>query len=460
MKKNNQLTTQSISKLIQQIAIPASVGFFFYTMFNVVDTYFAGLISTEALAALSLSFPVFFIIIAMGSGLSTGTTAVIATALGAGNHKQARLYAIQGIAFGVILAIIITFFGVSVSPFLFSMLGATDDYLLSCLNYMNTIFSGTVFFIIVFMFNSILNAMGDTRSHRNFLIAGFFLNIILNRWLVYGGLGIPALRIVGIGLATNLVQLLGCVYLGFRVSKSGLLSNKPTRHILPKLEPFKEIARQGLPASLNMITVGLGIFVITYFISRFGKQAVAAYGIATRLEQIVLLPTIGLNIATLTIVAQNNGAKLFGRIRETVNTSLRYGGILMTIGTVMVFIFARYLMLFFTNDANVIQIGISYLRIAAFVLYAYVILYVNIAALQGIKQPNYAVWIGFFRQIFAPVITFYMLVEIFDVGLTGIWWGILSITWAAAVITIFYARWKLNKVIRLSLAGDFRMETG
>ena len=81
------------------------------------------------------------------------------------------------------------------------------------------------------------------------------------------------------------------------------------------------------------------------------------------------------------------------------------------------------------------------------------ILYVNIAALQGMKKPNYAVLIGLFRQLVAPIVIFYMLIEIFSVGLTGIWWGILSITWAAAVITIFYARWKLNKVTGLSLVG-------
>ena len=134
--------------------------------------------------------------------------------------------------------------------------------------------------------------------------------------------------------------------------------------------------------------MGLFIFVITYFISRFGKEAVAAYGIATRVEQIVLLPTIGLNIATLTIVAQNNGAKLFDRVKETLSTALRYGGILMTMGTMVVFIFARYLMLFFTNDLDVIEIGATYLRIAAFVLYAYVILYVNIAALQSLPSQH------------------------------------------------------------------------
>ncbi len=422
-------------------------------MFNVVDTYFAGMISTQDLAALSLSFPVFFSIIAMGSGLSTGTTAVIATALGAGNIKEARLFAIQGITFGIIVAIIMTFLGVSASPFLFSVLGATDDYLFSCLSYMNTIFLGTIFFMLTYMFNSILNALGDTKSHRNFLITGFFLNIIFNPWFIYGGLGIPPLEIVGIALATVLIQLLGCIYLGFRVVKSGLISNKSTMDIFPKLGPFKEIARQGLPASLNMITVGLGIFVITYFISKFGKQAVAAYGIATRIEQIVLLPTIGLNIATLTIVAQNNGAKLFDRIKETLNTALQYGGIVMTIGTISLLIFAKDLMLLFTNDLNVIKIGVTYLRISAFVLYAYVILYVNIAALQGIKKPNYAVWIGLLRQIVCPIIVFSLFIDIFGIGLMGIWWGILSITWSAAVITIIYARWKLNKVFNLSFVN-------
>ncbi len=452
MQETNELTTKSVSVLIRQIAIPASIGFFFYTMFNVVDTYFAGLISTEALAALSLSFPVFFIIIALGSGLSTGATAVIGTALGAGNKQQARLFAIQGITFGIIVGIILTFVGVFAAPFLFSVLGAADDYLLYCLSYMNTIFLGTMFFMLVFMFNSILNALGDTRSHRNFLVAGFFLNIILNPWFIYGGMGIPPLQIVGIGLATVLIQLFGCVYLGFRVVKSGLISNKYSSDIWPELEPFKEIARQGFPASLNMITVGLGIFVITYFISKFGKQAVAAYGIATRVEQIALLPTIGLNIATLTIVAQNSGARLFYRIKETLNTALRYGGILMTIGTIVVFIFARHLMLFFTNDLDVIEIGTTYLRISAFVLYAYVILYVNIAALQGIRKPSYAVWIGLFRQIVAPIIIFYMLVEILGVGLTGIWWGILSITWLAAAITVIYARWKLKRLSKYCLS--------
>ena len=169
MENDIRLTTQPIPKLIRHIAIPVSIGFFFHTMFNVVDTFFGGLISTQVLAALSLSFPVFFIILAMGSGISTGTTALIGNALGAGNRDEARLFGIQGISFGVLVSIIMTLIGVYASPFLFSVLGASDDYLTACLIYMNTIFLGTLFFMLVFMLNAILVALGDTRSFRNFL---------------------------------------------------------------------------------------------------------------------------------------------------------------------------------------------------------------------------------------------------------------------------------------------------
>jgi Na+-driven multidrug efflux pump len=184
----------------------------------------------------------------------------------------------------------------------------------------------------------------------------------------------------------------------------------------------------------------VGIFVITYFISEFGKEAVAAYGIATRIEQIVLLPTIGLNTAALTLVAQNNGAKRFDRIRQTLHVSLRYGGVLMGAGAFALFFCAPYLMGLFTKDSAVARIGSSYLRIAAFVLSAYVILYVNVATLQGLKRPLFAVWIGLFRQIVAPTLVFFLCTQVFHLGLMGIWWGIFSITWGAALFTLFYVR--------------------
>ena len=447
MAQNFHLTTDPIPRLIRDISVPASIGFFFNTMFNVVDTYFAGVISTQALAALSLSFPVFFILISMGSGVSTGTTALIATALGAGDTPQAKVFAVQGVSFGVILSAAITAIGILASPYLFSFMGAQGPYLAMCLAYMNTIFAGSVFFVLNYMLNAILYALGDTRSFRDFLIAGCLLNVVLDPWFISGGLGVPAMGVMGIALATVVIQLMGTIYLGYKVMRTELACDLCFSEAVPRPQAFLEIAKQGFPTSLNSITVGVGIFVITSFISVFGHEAVAAYGVATRVEQIMLLPTIGLNIATVTIVAQNNGARRYERIFETVRTALRYGAVFMAFGTVALLIFAGELMSLFTTDAQVVAIGTFYLRISAFILYAYVVLYVNVAALQGVKRPGYGLVIGVVRQIALPLMIFPSFIHVLGLGIAGIWWGIFVITWSAAGVTFFYARAGLKRML-------------
>jgi putative MATE family efflux protein len=391
----------------------------------------------------------------MGTGVSTGTTALIANALGAERSEEARLFAVQGITFGILTAIALTALGIYASPFLFRILGASSEYLVMAVTYMNTIFLGTIFFILLYMLNAVLNGMGETRPFRNFLAVGFLLNLVLDPWFIYGGFGLPAMGIFGIALATVVIQGIGCVYLGHRVSKTGLVSNCTVRDVFPKPGPFKEIARQGLPASFNMLTVGMGIFVITYFVSHFGKEAVAAYGIAMRIEQIVLVPTIGLNIATLTLVAQNNGAGLFDRVQETLQKCLKYGAYIMAAGSAAILLGAPVLMGFFTDDESVIRIGATYLRIDALVLYAYVLLFVHVAALQGMKKPMVAVWIGLYRQIVAPIVLFTILTRVFPFGLLGIWWGIFAITWSAAIVTFFYARTRVKqkKTLQAQPAG-------
>ena len=447
MPNRPDITTAPIPQLIKALAIPASVGFFFNTMYNVVDTYFSGLISTQALASLSLSFPIFFSIIALGTGIATGSTALIATALGARQTEEAKHLACQGVSFGVVMSIGLSAAGILLAPSLFRILGASDAYLYTALSYMTTIFGGTVFFMLIYMLNSVLNAQGDTRPYRNFLILGFFMNVILDPWFIYGGLGLPAMGIVGVALATVLVQVAGCFYLGYKVHQSGLICHISLRDLLPNPARYKEIARQGLPASMNMLTVGIGIFVITYFLSRFGKEGVAAYGVAVRIEQIVLLPTIGLNIATLTITAQNNGAGRFDRVYEVLRTALKYGAVVSAVAAIPVLVLARHLMGLFTQDPTVIAYGTTYLRIMAFLLYAYVALFIYVSALQGIKRPMYAIWIGLYRQIIGAALLFYLFSQVLSWGVSGVWLGIFCINWSAALFTWWYARRILHRKI-------------
>ncbi len=434
----SSLTVDPIPLLTRRIAIPASVGLFFNTMFNFVDTYCAGLISTDALAALSLSFPVFFILISAGSGLSQGATALMANAAGGGRTDEARHLYAQALGFAVLLGLALSVAGTLAAPALFRLLGAEGAYLDTSLAYMNGILLGGVFFILQMTLNAGLNAYGDSRVYRNFLIAGCLANAVLNPALMWGWFGLPALGVRGIALATVIVQIGGCLLLW-----RGVRREEELRHLTP--DPFKPdphrlrlILGQALPAALSMLTVALGIFVITWFVQHFGKEAVAAYGIATRIEQVILLPTIGLNFAVISLVGQNHGAGLPQRVREAWLTSLKYGALLMLGGGLLLYPLRGAAMRLFSDDEAVLRHGSDYLGIAALTLAAYPVLFVTVYLLQGMKRPAYGLWMGLYRQIAAPLIVFNALAFTLDQGIWGVWWGICAVNWSAALFALWY----------------------
>ncbi len=450
MLKSHDFTSAPIPQIIRKLAVPASVGFIFNTLFNVVDTYYGGRISTAALAALGLTFPAFFIILAMGMGMGIGTTALISQSLGAGRNEEADKIGFQAITFSIFNAVLLTIIGLASAPFLFRILGATNNYLDISVQYMNTILYGTVFFLINSILNSLLTARGDTRTYRNYLIAGFVLNLILDPWFIYGGLGFPALGIRGIGYSTILIQFFGTIYMVVVTRKLRIFQHARFDDFVPKRRYFNALFGQGFPASLNMLTVAIGIFVITWFAGQFGKEAVAAYGIATRLEQIALLPTIGLNIAALTLAAQNMGANRPERVYESWKLNIRYGLTIISVGALAVWLFAQQLMRAFTTDIQVIDIGIEYLRIASLFFFAYIFLNMSVSTLQGMKKPIYAIFVGLYRQLLMPLPMFLLLAIYLQWGTKGIWWGIFAVNWSAAIFTFFYTRRQIQRVLYLS----------
>ena len=442
----SDLTSAPIPQLVRRLAIPAGTGFFFNTMFNVVDTWYGGQLSTSALAAMSLSFPVFFLILAIGSGVSTGATTLIGNALGRKNHDEARLYLSQSLSFALLHALFLTAAGLALAPQIFILMGARGEYLAHALSYMNVIFAGSTFFLLNYVMNAILNSHGNTLPYRNFLIGGFLLNLVLDPWFMYGWAGFPALGLAGIALATIFVQCLGVFYLFSQLSKTGSMPSLHLVDLKPRWRYFRELFKQGFPATMNMMTVSLGIFIITWFVGRFGEQAVAAYGIGTRIEQIALLPVMGLNISTLALTAQNFGAERIDRIRETVRVSLRYGVLLAITGTAAAVLYSRELLGFFTADRAVIDAGVGFLTIEAYVLPAYVLLYISVSAMQGIKMPMFGLIIGLYRQIAGPAFVFHLFTAVMGMGLVGIWWGIFGITWSAALVVVIYVGRTLAKL--------------
>jgi putative MATE family efflux protein len=443
-----QLTSDPIPKLVRSIAIPASVGMVFQTLYNFVDTYFAGRESTDALAALTFSFPIFFLVIAFGNGLGQGTTALMGNALGAKETERSKHYFCQALLYCIGLTVLLTIGGLLSAEWLFRQQGAEGRTMEYSLQYMNVIMAGSGFFLLQTVLNAELNSRGNTKVYRNTLIVGFFANCVLDPWLMYGWLGVPALGVAGLAWATIACQVGTCAYMWMHLRRSELWQGVRAADFRPRWAVLSQITGQALPAVFNMLTVALGIFVIQYFLAKFSKEAVAAYGVATRIEQMLLLPAMGLNYAVISLAAQNYGAGRLDRVRETWLTTMRYGIAMMAVGGVLLWFTKGWLMSLFSKDATVIAHGSDYLGIAAITLAAYVILFQTVFLLQGMKRPGFALGIGLWRQIVAPLLVFNGLAYGLGWGLWGIWWGITIIVWSAALLLWFIGNVALQRATK------------
>ena len=445
--KKQSLTTGSIKAHVRKMALPASIGMFFQTMYSVVDSFYAGQISTMDLAAMGLSFPVYLLLVASSNGTARGASALIANAIGRDDEEAENLYITQSISLGLLLSLLLTLAGLYLVTPLFQLMGAEGVYLSKSEDYIHTIFFGSVFLVMSSLCNGILLASGDSTTYSRMLMVGFFLNVLLDPWFVYGGFGLPPMGITGIALATVLILGVGCLFLIGTVIHRGLLDISDWRAFIPKPRVYGEIAQQAVPASFNLMSVALGFFVTTYFLHMFDPHVVAAYGVTTRIEQIALLPSFGLYAAIMSLVGQNNGAGKIDRVCETMSVCNYYGLLMTVTSSTLMFTFAEPLMRAFSDDPEVMHVGVTCLRIFAFVQWAYVMTSTHLAMLQAIKHPTYGYFESVTRKIILPVPLLFLFIGMWHKDVTWIWYTSASTTIFMTLITVVFARSVLKKTV-------------
>ena len=435
---HTDLTQGLIKDHIVKLALPAVIGYFFHTLINITDTFFAGLISTQALAALSLSASVFFMILAIGIGMSEAVTSLVGNALGKKDLKRAQHIALNAIAFGAMLSMFLSFVGIITLPFLINALG-DPPYVQETKDYMHLILYGAIFFMGAFFFNALLNSIGDMKSFRNILMFTAVLNIILDYlFITYFEMGVR-----GVALATIFCEFTTMMYLFYKFKQTKLWCGFGAFNYDAKV--IGELLKQGFPPSVNMFMMAFGMYIITYFVAPFGKEAVAAFGIGMRIEQVYLMPIIGLNIAALAIISQNNGAQAYDRIRPTLQLGVRYGWIISTIGLIVFVVFAEVFAGLLTSDALVIEQTALYLRISVLGSYGFVVIFLYIAMLQGITKPLVIMPVSIYRQLIAPIILFSILAYM-EVSILWFWIGLTLIIFSSALFLWWYGERQLNEM--------------
>jgi len=443
-----KLTKDPIWFLLRKVTIPASVGSLFQTFYNLVDTWFAGKISAEAIGAIAKSFPIYFTIIAVGVGIGAATNAMIGNSIGEKKNRVASMYIAQSLIFALLISVLVTIFGLNASDYLLGIMGSDPDGIVLTREYLDIIFYGTFIVLIQISLNGTLNAQGDTKSYRNVLIFSFFLNIFLNPLFIWGYGIIPAFGIAGLAIATVISQLIGTIYLAYKVNNCKIREYLKLVCFIPKFEYLNPLTRQSVPVMFSMLFIGVGIFNILYFIGQFGDLATAGYGAALRVEQVFLLPVIGLNTAVLSIGGQNFGAKAYNRIRELYTKALFFGSSFMAVAGIILFFGAEFFVSLFTDNQEAIKHGAIYLKVAALIGPIYPVFFITTAVFQAVKKPLYSLYLSILRLTAFPFLSLWYVINIKGGDYEDIFYTIMATNWAMGIAVLIFIGYFLNNVFK------------
>ena len=448
--QKDDLTTGSMASHFRALAIPAAFGMLFATLYNIVDVYWAGRLSTDAQAGLAIGFQAFFILMAVGFGLSSALSALVSNAKGSKNAAQTQTFIAQGLTYGVIATVVLMIVGWFLGPMLITLVSEPGVYRNAALGYFRWLIFALPGFFLAYGGNGILQAHGDSRSMQRALMVAFFVNIGLNPLLMFGIGGVWAgMGFNGIALATIVSQTGVMVFIISRILKLDAMQSVTRASFRPIHDIFAQITAQLIPASSAMMVMFVSGFVVQFALKEFGGAAVAAYGVALRIEQILLLPVLGMTGALLPITGQNFGAKNFDRVRA----ALRFcwmTGFAMTVAATPVLLFAGgWAISLFSDDPEVIRIGSSYLRVDAFLFPIYMMLFSINSLLQALKKPIWTLWISIYRQGFGVAFFIWVFIGMLDFSVWGVWLGIATAVTSGWVLSLVVA----SKVAKEQIGG-------
>lgn len=452
-RREHDLSTGPIAGHFRTLAVPAAIGMLFTTLYNVVDVFFAGALSTEAQAGLAVGFQAFFITVGVGIGLGVAMSALVGNAKGSKDSAHARRLAAQGLTFGVVATLVLMVLCYLFGHRLIGLISEPGGYRDAANTYLLFLILALPGFLLAFAGNGILQAHGDSVTLQRAQMAAFFANVGLNPLLIYGVPGIwGGLGFNGIALATALSQTGVMIWVLAHVFRLDILQRATRHDFRLELTTAREIIAQMLPTTSAFVVLILSGFVVQYALKGFGGEALAGYIIALRIEQILLLPVLGMTGALVPIAAQNFGAGEFDRVRNALFFCWKAGFVMTLIAAPILWFGGGLLMGVFTNDPEVIRVGSSYLRVDSLLMPIYMMLFASNSFLQAVKRPVWTLWISLYRQGFGVAFFVWLFLEFGLFDIWGVWFGIgiavLSGWVIAMVVTFHVARQEIGGLRR------------
>ena len=441
-KRAKNLTEGNIKKLLFKLAWPMFMGMMGMVIFNIADTYFIGRLGVKQLAAMSFTFPVVMFINALSQSIGIGTSSLISRNIIAKSRDHVKQIASRAILLGFIVVVIFASIGLLGIEQIFSSLGAKAEILKYIKEYMNIWLWGVPFVVFPMIGNNIIRATGDTFSPGMLMVSAAVLNIILDPLLIFGIGPFPEMGIQGAALATVISRSLGFIIILFILIKREKLLSFKFGKFTAIFSTWKNILYIAGPASLGMLITPISLGFITKIIAEYGKEAVAAFGVVSRVEMFALMVIASLGSVLIIFIGQNISKHKFERIFKALKYALRFSLGWGVVVFTLLFIFGQAIASFFTNDLQVIEVAKTYFLImgASYGFQGLVML--STASFNGINKPIPSAIFSIIRMMVIYVPLAWIGSKYF--GINGVFWA----GFIANVTIGVLAFWFLYKTVR------------
>ncbi len=439
-----------ITRALVSLAVPIILANILQTGYQLTDSFWVGRLGAAAVAAVSVSFPVTFLVIAMGSGLAMAGATLSAQYAGAGRQDMVNHVAGQTMIMVVLTSFVLGALGYIVAPYLLTLLGVATDVYDGALGFMRVSFVGMIFVFAYGMFQALMRGVGQTRIPLFIVLGTVILNFLFDPLFIFGWGPIPGSGVMGAALATLATQALAMV-LGMAIFLRGRHGIQVSWHALIPDPPYiKRAFLLGFPGSVEFSTRALGLMVMSFLVASFGTLTIAAYGVGSTILQVVTIPAMGMSMAVSTLVGQNIGAGNLDRASRITFLGTALGFAILTVAGLVAFLGAEPIVSFFIpNDAGVIAEGAHFIRIMAFAWGGIGVQLCIATAFRASGNMLIAMVIAMVSQWMVQFPLAYVLAKHTSLQADGIWWSFPATNIVVAIVSICWfltGSWKRTRL--------------
>jgi len=445
-----EMSRNNLPKAVLLLAWPIIVEMLLQSTVGIADTAMVGRLGPASIAAVGLGNQFVMFLLTVFAAVRTGVTVLVARTIGAKDFDGANDAARQALIVTLFFGLSVAFIGIFFPELGYRLLGAGEDVIEVGAGYMRWRALAALFACIIMVVTGILRGCGDTFTAMKVNVTVNLINIFFNWLLIFGNLGFPTMGTAGAGAATMFARMLGAVLM-VSVLFKGKANVQLKRSDSFKLHfpTLKRLFSIGVPAGIEQIFMRGAQIFFTMIVTNLGTAMYAAHQIVLRADSLAFMPGFGFSVAATALVGQNLGAKQPDEARRAGNITMYMAIGLMSGVGILLFIFAKQAMFFFTDDLEVINAGIPILRMMAFSMPFMAIARVAAGALRGAGDTKYVMW-GTGASIWiARLVTAFILVNYFDLGLVGAWIGMFADHVVRALI--FLTRYLKGKWIYIKI---------